>query len=125
MFTNWLDGYSLIILCCGAQWFFSKYRLKKNIMKCEKKLLRPPPKNLLGMYDYSISPPRADLKDKNTYTEVRSTSFGKKRAKREVFMFCGMVSAVNEALRFHKQHACGGLENLNETYSVHDDPTDW
>jgi hypothetical protein len=115
---------SSTMLSFGPQWFFSKYRLKKNIMKCEKNLLRPPPKDLPGMYDYSITPPRADLKDKKTYAEVR-TSFGSKRAKREAFMFCGMVSAVNEALRFHKQHACGGSENLNETYSVHDDPTDW
>jgi hypothetical protein len=113
---------------CGRYYlgktFFSKYRLKKNIMNCEKNLLRPPPKDLLGKYDHAIKPPRADLQDKHTYTEEREP-IGSKRAKREVFMLCGLVSAVNEALRYHKHHACGGSENLNETYSVHDDPTDW
>jgi hypothetical protein len=98
--------------------------MKKNIMKCEMNLLRPPPKTLLGMYDYAITPPRADLKDQKNPTELR-TQIDRTREKREAFMLCGLVSAVNEALRFHKQHACGGSENLNETYSVHDDPADW
>jgi hypothetical protein len=113
-----------ILTCLCSQWFFSKYRIKKNIMNCEKNLLRPPPKDLLGKFDYAISPPRADRKDSKTYTEMR-VHLDKKQEKREVFMLCGMINAVNEALRYHKHHACKGSGNLNETYTIHDDPTDW
>jgi hypothetical protein len=96
-------------------------------MNCEKSLLRPPPANLFPQVDYMISPPRADGKDTKTYREVRQ-KISQERAKREMFMLCGMTSAVNAALRFYKQQACGrnGVPdaNLNETYTIHDDPSD-
>jgi hypothetical protein len=107
---------------------FSKYRIKKNIMSCDKNLLKPPPDDLVPNVDYMIAPPRSDGKDAATYTEVRQT-ISVKRAKRENFMLCGMISAVNEALRFFKQQACGKngapVANLNETYTIHDDPSDY
>ena len=40
--------------------FFSKYRLKKNIMDCDKRLMQPPPSSFVGQYNYSIDPPRYD-----------------------------------------------------------------
>lgn len=106
---------------------FSKYRIKKNIMKCDKNLLAPPPDDLYPRFDYTITPPRADGKDKN-YSEVR-TSIGPKQAKREAFMLCGLISAVNEALRYYKLQACGKNgappANLYENYTIHDDPGDF
>jgi len=106
------------------QWFFSKYRLKKNIMNCDKNLLKPPPLDFYSPdFTYTIAPPRADLKDKDTYQEERHT-IPVKQAKREAFMLCGMISSVNEALLHYKRRACDPASvNLNQVYTVHDDPT--
>jgi hypothetical protein len=104
------------------QWFFSKYRLKENIMDCDKALLKPPPRDLVGKFNYSIAPPSQYLEDWMSYKEVR-VPVNSIKAKREAFMICGLTHAVNEALRYHKRHACGVDFNLDETYTVHDDPT--
>jgi hypothetical protein len=111
------------------------FAVKKNMMKCEKPLLLPPPENLTGSsYDYSISPPRADLKDKGTYKEVHQRlEKGALQGKREYFMLCGLVRALNQALIHHKEVACGvgvgdvdhGPANLNQTYTVYDDPSNY
>jgi hypothetical protein len=107
---------------------FSKYRVKKNILNCDKALMMPPPSNIYPQYSYKIFPPRADLSDAKTYKEIQK-DIPKLQAKREAFMICGMVSALNEALRFYKNHACGKDDlpdgNFKETYTIHDDPTDY
>lgn len=98
--------------------------MKKNIMSCEKNLLRPPPRDLATeKIDYYIRPPLADLSDKRTYTEEHQPLASSRQAKREAFMLCGLVDSMNEALRYHKTHACGDSANLNESYTVYDDPT--
>ena len=88
----------------------------------------PPPTDIFPRYNYSITPPRADRKDVDTYEEVKSP-INSKRAKREAFMVCGLISAVNEAFAFYKRQACGkdGAKpgNFNMTYTIHDDPTDY
>jgi hypothetical protein len=95
-------------------------------MDCDKNLMKLPLDDIFPRLDYAISPPRADLKDAKTYHEVRDP-INAKRAKREAFMLCGMISAVNEALRYYKQHACGRdgapAGNLKEIYTIHDDPS--
>jgi hypothetical protein len=101
------------------QWYFSKYRLKQNIMDCDKALLKPPPRDLVGQFNYSIEPPSPNPEDWSSYKEVR-VPVDSIKAKREAFMICGMAHAVNEALRYHKRRVC--RVNLNETYTVHDDP---
>ena len=97
-------------------------------MDCDKNLLKPPPVDVFPQFNYTIDPPRADLSDAKTYGKLRHP-IKTKRAKREAFMLCGMISAVNEALRYYKQRACGkdgvAAANMNETYTVHDDPTDY
>jgi hypothetical protein len=106
---------------------FSKYRVKKNILNCDKALMKLPSNDAYPQYGYKIFPPRADLSDAETYKEVQK-SIPKREAKREAFMVCGMVSALNEALRFYKQNECTDTlhpANYNETYSIHDDPTDY
>jgi hypothetical protein len=103
-------------------------------MKCEKPLLLPPPENLTGSsYDYYIAPPRADLKDEDTYKENHQRlEKGALQGKREYFMLCGLVRALNQALIHHKEMACGrgedgggGPANLNQTYTVYDDPSNY
>jgi hypothetical protein len=107
---------------------FSKYRVKKNILNCEKALMMIPPGNIYPQYNYKIFPRRADLSDAKTYKEVQK-EIPSNQAKREAFMICGMTSALNEALRYYKQQACGKegfpMANYNETYTIHDDPTDF
>lgn len=87
-----------------------------------------PHDNIYPQYNYKISPRRADLSDANTYKEVQ-IEIPSKQAKREAFMICGMTSAINEALRYYKHEACGKdglpLANYNETYTIHNDPTDF
>jgi peptidyl serine alpha-galactosyltransferase len=107
---------------------FSKYRVKKNIMNCEKGLMTLPSMDVYPKYKYKIYPPRADLKDATSYTEVKK-NIDSTMAKREAFMACGMISALNEALRFYKRQACGvngrPPANFNETYTIHGDPTNY
>jgi hypothetical protein len=106
-------------------------------MNCEKPLLLPPPDNLTGSsYNYSITPPRADLKDKDTYKEDHQPlERGALQGKREYFMLCGLTRALNQALMHHKEMACprgggagggdGPPTNLNQTYTVYDDPSNY
>ncbi|KAL7565366.1 hypothetical protein ACA910_013586 [Epithemia clementina (nom. ined.)] len=112
--------------------FFSKYRIKKNIMDCDKPLLQPPshPEQLVGAYDYTIRPPLADLSDRDTYRPIQQQrqvyNSNLQWAKREAFMICAMTRAMNQALTHHKQMACpNGTANLNETYTVYNDPTSY
>jgi len=96
-------------------------------MSCEKNLLKLPPIDFYTRddfrYPYFIFPPKADLSDKDTYTEEHH-KINVKQAKREAFMLCGMISSVNEALTYYKQQACDpDTMNLNKEYTVHDDPT--
>lgn len=107
--------------------FFSKYRLKKNIMDCDKPLLKPPVRNLPHKaYDFVIWPPRADIDPGKLPNFIpKRDSITSSQAKREAFMLCGLIDAVNEALTYLKKHKCGSDANLEETYSVHEDPFDW
>jgi hypothetical protein len=119
----------LIFSSLACSWCYP-LAVKKNIMNCEKPLLLPPPENLTGSsYNYSISPPRADLKDKDTYKEVHQPlEKGSLQGQREYFMLCGLVRAMNQALIHHKEMACGGDNgpaNLNQTYTVYDDPSNY
>ena len=76
--------------------------------------------------NYTYSPPRADLSDVNTVYNTSRRRISRQFAKRNQFMLCGLIRNINEALRYYKGVACSGQEaNLNETYSVHNDPTDY
>mmetsp|Transcript_3649 Transcript_3649/g.7842 ORF Transcript_3649/g.7842 Transcript_3649/m.7842 type:complete len:533 (+) Transcript_3649:3-1601(+) len=104
--------------------FFSKYRLKKNIMNCEKGLLQPPSKQFVGQFNYTVSPPRADLKD--NYRPDPQPITSNRTAKREAFMLCGLTRSINEALIHHKHAACpGNSANLEMTYTVFNDPSNY
>jgi hypothetical protein len=92
-------------------------------MNCDKNLFLLPPDNFFPGLDYGVYPPRADGKDQSTHTDEQHP-FSKQQAKREAFMLCGLMNAVNEALRYYKKQACE-TPNLNETYTIHDDPSDY
>jgi hypothetical protein len=101
--------------------------VKKSILRCDKPLFRVPPLDLFPRFDYTIEPPRADDQYRWNYTEVRAPiKGGARQAKREAFMLCQLTRLLNEALRYFKSVSCAdGSANLNETYTVYDDPTSW
>lgn len=105
--------------------FFSKYRVKKKIMECDRPLLLPPSATDLHLrQQYGVTPPRADLSDKDTWKPIKEP-FDATRAKREMFMLCQMIAAMNEALRHHKSLACTPSQaNLNASWTVYNDPRD-
>lgn len=104
----------------GPDFFFSKYRLKKNILNCEKNLLLPPPKDIHTQYDYFIGPPPEDAQPRR---KPEKKTFSTKQAKREGFMLCGMIDAVNEAAAYYKTRNCGGKGNFNKVYTIKNDPS--
>lgn len=95
-------------------------------MDCDKNLLKLPPQDIYPKYDYFFEPPLADLKDKNTYDETKARqNITGKEAKRMAFMLCRLSTAINDGLRHYKTKACHGTGNLNELYTVREDPTRW
>jgi hypothetical protein len=94
-------------------------------MDCDKPLLQPPAEDLaMKKLDYAIFPPRADLKDQNTYKEEKKPlPNGNRQPKREAFMLCGLVRSINEALIHFKRNKCGDYGNFNESYTVYNDPS--
>ena len=105
----------------GPDFFFSKYRLKKNFLQCSTPLLLPPPLDIGAQYDYYIAPPPA--KSPKNVQDREKKSFSKKQAKREAFMLCGMISAVNDAATYFKQHMCDGEEaNFQKIYTIANNP---
>jgi hypothetical protein len=102
-----------------GKFFFSKYRLKRQfITTCEQPLLTPPPLDSATRFDYWVRPPP----DRGASHEMTTTNITKSQAKREAFMLCGLISAVNDAARYFKLQHCGDRANFNETYNFHDDP---
>jgi hypothetical protein len=117
-----------------GRYFFSKYRIRKNIMQCDKPLLRPPPNNLgLLNYSYAIVPPKeSELPfmgedSLDPLVPIESTvSLSPLLAKRESFMVCNLVHSVNLAFIHYKQRTCHGTDNaanLNETYTIFNHPS--
>jgi hypothetical protein len=92
-------------------------------MDCDKALIRPPPKDVYPRFNYTVNVPLASREDRDTYKEEHTPVRSSQTARRDAFMLCAMTSKVNEALVYLKKHACDGAENINETYSVYDDPT--
>jgi hypothetical protein len=111
-------------------------------MHCDKALIRPPPPTLFLSTNVTYDPPKAYGKDERK-TEVSGT-ISSWQAKREQFMLCHLIRAVNEAVSHHKSMACRKsyptsdqkgegantsvyeiVANLSEVYSVFDDPTNY
>jgi peptidyl serine alpha-galactosyltransferase len=115
--------------------FFSKYRLRKDILQCDKPILLLPPDDLgHKSLNYSIVPPTAldpprlvDVNDGPHDDEKVVIFQSEAQEKREKFMVCSLMRAINEAVTFYKVHGCDGsnpllVSNLNETYTVFVNP---
>ena len=107
-------------------WFFSKYRLKKKYISCQTPILQMPPMDLVDrQYNYSLQPPpnNFDFK-KNKWDPPRSLVVAPHQAKREAFMICQMIRAVNEAAMHFKRTACtaSNATNWNTNYTFFNDP---
>lgn len=93
-------------------------------MNCDKHLFKKPPSDLYPSLDYWVQPPKADLSDISV--ERQPVKMSERQAKREQFMLCQMVDAMNEALRYHKKRACkDGNASFSELYTIHDDPSNY
>jgi len=98
--------------------------MKKTILDCEQQLVEVPPADFLSKYDYNVVPPRADLEDKDKWKEIRG-KLSAQRSKREAYMVCHLISAVNEAARYLKINHCNAKGNLNSSWNIYSDPTDF
>lgn len=103
------------------RFFFSKYRLRKNYLSCETPLLTMPSPSLLEV-NYTIPIPEATGKLKEGNESLKRPMLNPKTRKRELFMLCGLIGKINEAVIFFKQNHCEGNANFNETYNFHDYP---
>ena len=105
------------------QWFWSKYRLKENILDCDKSLLEMPPHDLAAQnITYRIPPPGLGPNALAQYKEERIPLDRPWKSRREPFMLCQLTRAVNEAVTYHKSKACPGGGNLVQNYTVYKDP---
>lgn len=90
-----------------GEWFFSKRRMVKDFFECDSPLLEEPPLDVVEKSDYKHPPggSRTDLDPMN--------------AKREGFVVCGMIGALNDAGVFFKEHHCGGgTGNFEKTLNL-------
>lgn len=103
-------------------WFFSKYRLKKHYISCEAPILQLPPIDLVRYnYTYSLQPP--PNRHHGGVWDPPISNFTVHRAKREAFMVCQLIRAVNEAAIHFKKTACSN-PNWNTNYTFFNDPND-
>jgi len=94
-------------------------------MECNQSLMEIPPPDIHLKYNYSVNPPKADLSDQTTWKEKRAPVEWRQR-KREAFMLCRLIPALNEAATFHKRRVCNASTvNLSESWNVYDDPADY
>jgi hypothetical protein len=116
-------------------WFFSKYRLKKKYISCETPILQLPPTDL-GQRNISYSlqpPPNGYYKDTPTHQHIRtwkhpfSNITSTRQAKREAFMVCQLIRAVNEAAMYFKRSSCSDVPhtNWNTNYTFFNDPNSY
>lgn len=103
------------------RFFFSKYRLRKNYLSCDTPLLTTPSNSILEA-DWYDPIPESNGKQKSEEQAQRRPMNDRKTRKRELFMLCGLIGKINEAVTYYKKNQCGGNANFNETYNFHDYP---
>jgi hypothetical protein len=87
-----------------GQYFFGKRRLPGDFLTCQSALLAEPPTDIAEKYDYGKFP-GGDTK-----------KFSPQAVKRNAFAVCYLISAVNNAATYFKQHHCDpGTANFNKT----------
>ncbi|CAB9530622.1 expressed unknown protein [Seminavis robusta] len=94
-----------------GKWFIGKYKLPKDFISCESPLLKVPPKDVALQYDFAVAP-TGEIKKLN-----------KDHVKRNAWMLCRFIPALNEAARFYKETHCGKdgkpPANFEETLVFH------
>jgi peptidyl serine alpha-galactosyltransferase len=87
-----------------GNYFFGKRKLPKDFLSCSSPLLAEPPKDVLQQYNYANFPGN-NRKD-------RTPRF----AKRNAFMVCYMIKALNGAAAHYKEQHCNSeTANLQKT----------
>jgi len=94
-----------------GEFFFNKHIFNNNFFSCEEPLIVEPPKNVALAYNYS------HYGDGSNKTWVGKDY---KYVKRNAFMLCSMISGLNDAATFYKQHHCGDDANYEKTWSFHE-----
>jgi len=99
-----------------GSWFFGKRRVPKDFFSCSTPLLISPDEDLRHTeYDYWIPPPP---NGKGTPPEPKRIISNLVRRKREAFILCFMIRAMNEASIFLKQHHCTDGGNMTEAMEL-------
>ena len=94
-----------------GKWFIGKYKLPKDFISCHTPLLREPPNDIALKYDHAVQPGTGDIKPMKKPEHI----------KRNAFMLCYFISALNEAAAFYKEHNCkDGTANMEKTLIFHD-----
>jgi hypothetical protein len=118
----------------------SKYRVKKNIMNCNKNLLRIPEhlQDIFLLPNHSFTadwPPQAN----GDPSKATPRKMSRRTAQRELFMLCALTTAINNALTYYKTMACRSNSssssdasdmhhqqaNFNATYEIFTDYTNF
>jgi len=86
-----------------GNWFFGKYRLPDTFLTCEHPLMAEPPLDVATKYSYA------------DYPGGQHKDWTASEAKRNGFMMCRMIRAVNGAATYFKRNHCGGKGNFNKT----------
>ncbi|VEU36561.1 unnamed protein product [Pseudo-nitzschia multistriata] len=95
-------------------WVFGKRKLRKDFISCEAPLLKVPPDNLA---DYEIYHQKKMI---GNNANIEKEVWERKYAKRESFMVCEMIRALNDAAIFFKDEQCkDGTANYNFSYVFH------
>jgi len=87
-----------------SDYFFGKRRLPGNFLSCESPLLAEPPMDIASKYKYANWP------------DGKRKEFSGKMAKRNAYMLCKLLPAINEAATYYKERHCDTVKaNFNKT----------
>ena len=90
-----------------GKWFISKYNLRQDFISCESPLLAIPPEDLATRGFRSGIRPGESQREKVRPRDV----------KKQAFMVCTLIRALNEAAVYYKNHHCT-KENVNYAHSI-------
>jgi len=97
-----------------GKYFFGKRRLPKDFLSCESPLLAEPPHDLMTQFEYAVFP------------EGNKKEWKPVDKKRNAFVICIMLPALNNAATYYKQQHCGKEANYDKSlhFFKHLDMTD-
>jgi hypothetical protein len=89
-----------------GDWFFGKRKMVKDFFECDAPLMKFPPLDIVETttYKHIFNGQRKELSERD--------------ARREGFVTCAVLGALNDASKFFKLNACGGHSNLDMTTNL-------